>query len=95
MTISGYNPETSNSVALIFVCIKHNYTITYIKIFEGLKELFNFDPEIIHTVYEIALEKSINEINIFTKKPIHIKCNFHFSKALRAQMIKCGMCKKN
>ena len=74
--------------------MKYQYSNGYIKLFETLKELYNFNPVILHTDFEASIENAILNGNIFNKKPILIKCNFHFSKAIIAKMKKCGMCKK-
>ena len=94
VTISGINEEINITSPILFVCMKYQYSNGYIKLFETLKELYNFNPVILHTDFEASTENAILNGNIFNKKPILIKCNFHFSKAIIAKMKKCGMCKK-
>ena len=94
VTISGINEENNITSPILFVCMKYQYSNGYIKLFETLKELYNFNPVILHTDFEASIENAILNGNIFNKKPILIKCNFHFSKAIIAKMKKCGMCKK-
>ena len=94
-TISGINEENNITSPILFVCMKYQYSNGYIKLFETLKELYNFNPVILHTDFEASIENAILNENIFNKKPILIKCNFHFSKAIIAKTKKCGICKKN
>ena len=56
--------------------------------------IFSFNPKIIHTDYESALGKAIKESIFFKNKPIHIKCFFHFVKAVRDKIMKIERNKK-
>ena len=94
VTLSGLEKSANISRPILFICMQNNDYMSYIKLFETLKEYYYFNPEIFHSDYENAIAKALKEEKIFNKRPIHIKCNFHFSKAIRTNMQKAGMCKK-
>ena len=67
---------------------------SYKRILKILNDNFDFNPKIIHSDYEYVLDKAINGATFFKKKPIHLKCFFHFLKAIREKIKKYLQLKK-
>ena len=67
---------------------------SYLRILKSLNENLNFNPKILHTDYEYALDKAIDKANFFEVKPLKIKCFFHFVKSIREKIKKIGGNKK-
>ena len=81
----------------ILVCLiffKYVDSESYIKIFNFLNELYKFKPLIIHSDFENAIYKAINNINFVKNKILHIKCLFHFSNSISQKLKSLGLRKK-
>ena len=48
VTVSGINNENN----IVFIYMKYLFTESYINLFSTLKELYQFNPDILHTDYE-------------------------------------------
>ena len=81
LTIKGFDHEENKSVLCGLACIIYEdekslyYTLKY------LVDFFHFEPEIIVSDFSLSLNKALENKNLFKKKPILIKCFFHFSQA--------------
>ena len=53
-----------------------------------------FNPKIVHLDFEDALSHALLNEDLFDKKPLIIKCMFHYSKAIKNMMIKKQLCSK-
>ena len=60
---------------------------TYIRILKLLNDNYLFNPKVIHTDYESALDKAIKESSFYKNKPINIKCFFHFVKLIKNKIL--------
>ena len=67
--------------------------ITFILV-KYLYENFKFNPKIIHTDFEKAIQKAICQNKYFKKTIIHSRCLFHYSKMIRGKLQKIGYCKR-
>ena len=81
--------EKNKTILICFVLFKFMDSISYVHIFKYSHELFGFNPHILHTDYELAIEKAIHNTVFFREDLIHIKCFFHFVKSLREHLKKC------
>ena len=95
LTISCFNQKDKITKICCFACIKYLDKISYYKVFSFLKEIFSFKPKIIHTDYEAALQAALKEKDLFQNPVLHTFCFFHFSKAIKEQMKKISIIKKN
>ena len=68
--------------------------MAYDKIFSYLHENFNFTPKIIMSDFEKAIHSGLKNNKYFKNIVIHIKCFFHFTKMIRNQLMKSGLCNR-
>ena len=87
MTVSSKDGN-NNTIICLFVFYKYQDKITYDRIFNFLKENYNFIPKIVHHDYEYALYSSLDNSKIFGEKILLAFCYFHFIKAIVDKMIK-------
>ena len=88
MTITCINKKTNSTKICCFIAFKYQDVESYIRIFEYLKNNFNFSPKIVHIDYEHSLRLSL--LNQFQKenKPLILFCFFHFIKSIKERLKK-------
>ena len=88
MTITCINKKTNSTKICCFIAFKYQDVESYIRIFEYLKNNFNFSPKIVHIDYEQSLRLSL--LNQFQKenKPLILFCFFHFIKSIKERLKK-------
>ena len=86
--------KNNNTIICLFVFYKYQDKITYDRIFNFLKENYNFIPKIVHHDYEYALYSSLDNSKIFGEKISHAFCCFRFIKEIVDKMIKLKMTKR-
>ena len=94
MTLCSFDEEENKPILICLIFFKYMDSESYINIFNFLNQLYNFEPLIIHSDFEIALYKAINKINFVKNKILHLKCLFHFSNAISQKLKSLGLRKK-
>ena len=79
---------------LTLVLTKYIDNISYNRIFNFLYESHGFKPKIVHSGFEQAIEKALNENKNINNGLIHSRCFFHFSKMIRSKLEKNVICTK-
>ena len=92
--ISALPLEAKKPELVCFILIKYNDEMAYDKIFSYLHENFNFTPKIIMSDFEKAIHSGLKNNKYFKNIVIHIKCFFHFTKMIRNQLMKSGLCNR-
>ena len=95
LTISCFNKKYKCTNICCFTCIKYLDVKSYLKAFQFINELFQFNPHIVDTDYEHSLKIALKEKNLFKNPILHTSCYFHFSKAIKEEMKKLSLYKKN
>ena len=95
LTISYFDNKCICTKICCFACIKYLDKQSYIKTFKFINELFDFNPSVVPTDYELALKLVLKEKDLFVKPILHTLCYFHFSKAIKEEMKKLYLFKKN
>ena len=70
MTITCINKKTNSTKICYFIAFKYQDVESYIRIFEYLKNNYNFSPKILHIDYENLLGLSL--LNQFQKENKHL-----------------------
>lgn len=86
-TIATIDFKENKTILIGFILFKNMDSETYLRILKMLNDNFSFNPKVIHTDYESALDKAIKESSFFKNKPINLKCFFHFVKAVRNKIM--------
>lgn len=86
-TVKKNNPQL-----ICFVLLKFLDCISYEKLYNYLH--INFNPNIIHTDYEEALNEAINKNIYFKDNIIHSKCFFHLSQMIKKKLRNTKICNK-
>ena len=94
MTMATLDYKKNKTYLICFVLLKFLDQISYCKIFQYLHENFDFNPCIIHTDFENSLAIAIRESKFFNNEIIHVRCFFHFIKAIREKLHKLGLYNK-
>ena len=95
LTITGVDNETNNTYIIALILMKYEDTISFIKIFKYMKDMYNFNPGVVHIDYSLSLRKAFLSENLYSKKPIIVHCFFHFIQAIVKKMKKLDIIKKN
>ena len=74
--------------------LKYLDNIGYNRIFNYLNENYKFLPKILHTDFETAFQKAVNENKYLKDITYNSHCFFHFGQMIRAKLKKLGLCKK-
>ena len=56
-------------IAALFLLIYED-SISFMKIFKYLKEMFEFNPPVVHIDYSLEIRKALKTENIFKKPPV-------------------------
>ena len=86
MTIATLDNENNKTILIAFVLFINIDNILYLKIFKFLNEIYNFNPIIIHTDYERAIELALKKCSFLKNSIINLKCFFHFAKTVREKL---------
>ena len=78
-----------------YIFYKYSDIISYKRIFSYIRDNFKFIPDIIHTDYEKSLYNAFLKENTSNKKILQTFCFFHYIKAIRENMKKLKLTKKN
>ena len=92
--LSGIKKNDNIPYLLAFILIKYLDNISYERIFHYLYENYEFQPKIIHSDFEKAIQIAIKNYKNFNKNIIHSRCLFHYSKMIRGKLAQAGLCKK-
>ena len=95
MTIAALDKKNNQTILICFVILKFLGHISYHRTLKYLYENFEFNPLIIHTDFESSLAITIYNLKFYKHKKIHIKCFFHFVKAIIQKLHNLGLIKKN
>ena len=87
MVLSGLPNKENKPHIISLILIKYLDNIAYSCIFEYLYENYGFQPKIIQTDFEKAIQIAIKN-NKYIKNVIHSRCFFHFSKMIREKLSK-------
>ena len=94
LTIATLDKDNIKTILVGFILFIYKDSISFLKIFEYLNNIYNFNPTIIHSDYEIGIELALKKAQFFKNDIIHLKCFFHFSKAIREKLKKFSNEKK-
>ena len=88
LTIATIDNKNMKTILVGFVLFIYKDSNSFLKIFEYLNNIYNFNPTILHSDYEKGIEHAIKKAKFFKNDIIHLKCFFHFSKAIREKLKK-------
>ena len=57
-------------------------SISYYHIFKYMNEIYSFNPQIIHSYFELAIAKSSKNLTFFKYNVIRVKCFFYFTNEI-------------
>ena len=86
LVIAGITQKEKKPKILTFILTKYLDHISYNRIWNYLYENHNFQPNIIHSDFEQAIAKSLNNNKNINNNLIHIRCFFHYSKMIRTKL---------
>ena len=94
LSLASIDNNNNKTKIICFVFIKYLDSITYERVFKYLNDNYKFNPRIIHSDFENAINVAIKNSNFFKYSIIHVKCFFHFTKSIKDKLNKLGLYKK-
>ena len=64
LIITGVDNETNNTYIIALILLKYEDTISFIKIFKYMKDMYNFNPGVVHIDYSLSLRKAFLSENL-------------------------------